>query len=163
MNNCILTAEIVTEPELRYTPNDNVPVAEMHVQFPGARDGEAPYQVKVVAWRDRATEMQQSYHKGDLVLIQGRLSMNTIDRQEGFKEKRAELIAQQILHLGALASGNGFAPAPAPTPVVVSAPQPQPTVAAPAPAPAPVYAPPAPMPATPAEAEDPLDEDDIPF
>jgi single-stranded DNA-binding protein len=56
------------------------------------------------------------------VVIEGRLSMNTIDRPEGFKEKRAELTASRIYKLGAdtdfeqhfSVSSTGFdTPAPA--------------------------------------------------
>jgi len=35
------------------------------------------------------------YHQGDRI-IEGRLSMNTVERPEGFKEKRAELTVQRI-------------------------------------------------------------------
>ncbi|MFM6220091.1 MAG: single-stranded DNA-binding protein, partial [Dolichospermum sp.] len=39
-------------------------------------------------------------HQGDRVIIEGRLGMNTIDRPEGFKEKRAELTVQKIHAIG---------------------------------------------------------------
>lgn len=102
MNICILMAEIIKEPELRYTP-DNVPLAEMLVEFsvPGMRDDEKAPTLKVVGWRNLATEIKEQYHQGDRVIIEGRLSMSSIDRPEGFKEKRAELTASRIHKLGA--------------------------------------------------------------
>lgn len=99
MNNCILMAEIVEEPQLRYTP-DQTALAEMLVQFPGLRAEDAPATLKVVGWGNLAQQIQQQYHQGDRVIIEGRLSMNTIDRPEGFKEKRAELTVQRIHSLG---------------------------------------------------------------
>ncbi len=101
MNSCILMAEIIQSPELRYTSDSQTPIAEMMVQFPGLRPDDPPSKVKVVGWGNLAQEIQEKYHQGDRVVIEGRLSMNTIDRPEGFKEKRAELTAQRIHSLGA--------------------------------------------------------------
>ena len=42
MNNCMLMAEIVQPPQLRYTSDNQTPVAEFVVQFPGLREGDAP-------------------------------------------------------------------------------------------------------------------------
>ncbi|MGH8001397.1 MAG: single-stranded DNA-binding protein, partial [Brasilonema sp.] len=99
MNSCILLAEIVQEPQLRFTA-DNLEVTEMLVQFPGLREGEPPATLKVVGWGNMAKEIQLNYHQGDRVLLEGRLGMNTIERPEGFKEKRAELTVQKIHSLG---------------------------------------------------------------
>ncbi|QSJ16000.1 single-stranded DNA-binding protein [Nostoc sp. UHCC 0702] len=99
MNSCVLMAEIVQEPQLRYTA-DNLAVTEMLVQFPNSqKPEEQPATLKVVGWGNLATEIQQNYHQGDRVILVGRLGMHTVERQEGFKEKRAELTVQQIQSL----------------------------------------------------------------
>lgn len=106
MNSFILLADIVQSPQLRYTSDNQTPVAEFIVQFPGLRESDAPSQLKVVGWGNLAQEIQGQYREGDRVLLEGRLSMNTVDRPEGFREKRAEMTLQRIqtLHaLGALA------------------------------------------------------------
>lgn len=100
MNSCILMAEIVEDPQLRYT-SDNLEISEMLVRFPGMRPDDPPATLKVVGWGNMAKEIQQNYHEGDRVLIEGRLGMHTIERREGFKEKRAELTVQRIHALGA--------------------------------------------------------------
>lgn len=99
MNSCILLAEIIQEPQLRFTA-DNLEVTEMLVQFSSPREGEPPGTLKVVGWGNLAKEIQQNYRQGDRVLLEGRLNMNTIERPEGFKEKRAELTVQKIHSLG---------------------------------------------------------------
>lgn len=99
MNSCILMAEIVQEPQLRYTPEQTA-LAEMLVQFPGLRAEDSLATLKVVGWGNLAQEIQQQYRQGDRVIIEGRLSMNTVERPEGFKEKRAELTVQRIHSLG---------------------------------------------------------------
>ncbi len=100
MNSCILMVEIVQDPQLRYTSDNQMAIADMLVQFPGLRAEDPPATLKVVGWGNLATEIQQNYHQGDRAIIEGRLSMNTIDRPEGFKEKRAELTVQKIHPLG---------------------------------------------------------------
>jgi single-stranded DNA-binding protein len=101
MNSCILMAEIVQAPELRYTSDTQTPIAEMFVEFPGLRAEDPPSRLKVVGWGNLAQEIQERFHQGDRVVIEGSLRMNTVERPEGFKEKRAELTAQRIHSLGA--------------------------------------------------------------
>ena len=105
MNSCILMAQVVSEPELRST-QDQTSVSSMLVEFPSTREGEAPGTLQVEGWGNLAEEMKGSYNSGDRIIIEGRLSMNVIER-EGIKEKRAKLVASKIYPLGD--SGNaGF-------------------------------------------------------
>jgi len=122
MNSCILMAQIIQDPELRYTSDNQTPIAQMLVQFPSPRAEDAPITLKVVGWGNFASEIKENYSVGDHVVIEGRLSMNTIDRSEGFKEKRAELTASRIYKLGAdtnfethIATSSTTSDAPAPT------------------------------------------------
>jgi len=114
-------AEIIQEPQLRYTA-DNLAITEMLVQFPNSqRTEDQLVTLKVVGWGNMATEIQQNYHIGDRVLLAGRLGMNTVERQEGFKEKRAELVVQQIQGLGSGLSSSPSVtatPAQSPSPAV---------------------------------------------
>ncbi|OKH52551.1 single-stranded DNA-binding protein [Calothrix sp. HK-06] len=118
MNNFILMAEIISEPQLRHT-QDGLEISEMMVQFPASRQDDPPSMLRVVSWRDLAKEVHQNYHQGDRVLLEGRLGMNTIDRPEGFKEKRAELTLQKIHSLDGSAPMSS-APAVERTPVATS-------------------------------------------
>jgi len=154
MNSCILMAEIINEPQIRYT-SDNQAIAEMLVQFPALPPDQRLSTLKVVGWGNMAEQIQQRYHQGDRVVVEGRLRMSTLDRPEGFREKRAELTAQRIHTLTEEFSGVA-APSAAGTEVMPnesagtydSTPS-----AAPAPA--------APVPAAPAVEEP--NYDDIPF
>lgn len=106
MNSCILMVRIIKEPELRYTADAQLPIAEMMVEFPNIGIENKPAVLKLVAWRDLAQQVSQQYHEGDVIIVEGRLNMNTIDRPEGFKEKRAELIASRIYPAGPEAMGQ---------------------------------------------------------
>jgi single-strand DNA-binding protein len=112
MNSCILMAEIIKNPELRYTADNQLAVSDMFVQFAppmGGRPDDQHPTIEVVGWGNLATEMKENYKQGDKVTIEGRLEMNTIER-DGYKEKRARLVASRIYHM----SATGV-PAPAAT------------------------------------------------
>jgi single-strand DNA-binding protein len=176
MNSFILMAEIVQNPELRYTPDGQTAIAELMVQFPGLRDSDPMEVIKAVGWGNMAQTIQSQYHQGDRVVIEGRLGMNTIERPDGVREKLAEVTIQNIYPLGpdtplaspvagSTASTQATttvppytAPAPRPAAPVV-APPPVTPVATPAYPQPPAYTPPAYNP--PADPEP--NYDDIPF
>lgn len=99
MNSCILMVELVNDPQLRYTADAQIPIAEMQVQFTNVGKDSRQAILKAIAWRDLGQEVSQKYRAGDRLIIEGRLSMNVIERREGFKEKRAELTASKIYGL----------------------------------------------------------------
>ena len=114
MNSCILMAEIIKNPELRYTPDNQMAVADMFVQFApplGNRPDDRHPTIEVVGWGNLATEMKENYKQGDKIAIEGRLEMNTIER-DGYKEKRARLVASRLYHVMAT---DATAPAAPPT------------------------------------------------
>ena len=98
MNSCILMATIVRDPELRST-QDQVSVSSMLVEFPSTREQDPPGTLKVEGWGNLAEEMKKSYNVGDNIIIEGRLSMNLLER-DGYKEKRATLVASRIYPVG---------------------------------------------------------------
>jgi len=96
MNSCVLFAEVIEAPELRYTQENQMAVATMVVQFQGPRSEEPPMSLRVVGWGGLGQKMQAECHVGDRLILEGRLKMDTIDRAEGFKEKRAELVVSRF-------------------------------------------------------------------
>ena len=119
MNSIVLMAEVLTDPELRRTPDNQSSIASFLVQFAGGRAEDAPYRIKVVGWNNLADEMVEKYHKGDQVVVEGRLRLDTVDRGT-YKEKRTELIAQRVHSFGGgSTASNAFpsnaSPAPART------------------------------------------------
>jgi single-strand DNA-binding protein len=99
MNSCILMAQIVSDPELRST-QDNKSVSYMTVEFEGSREGEPPAKMQVEGWGSLAEEIKNTYHTGDRIIIEGRLSMNLFEMPEGYKEKRAKLVASRVYPMG---------------------------------------------------------------
>jgi len=104
MNYCMLMADIVEAPQLRYTSDTQTPVTEFVIQFPGLRSEDASERMKAVGWGNLAQEIQGQYHEGDRVLVEGRIRIDSVERPEGFREKQAEIIVRRIHHLSQLAS-----------------------------------------------------------
>jgi single-strand DNA-binding protein len=94
-------AEIITNPELRYTADNQMAIANTIVQFappPGSRPDDQHPTIEVVGWGNLATEIKENYQQGDRVTIEGRLEMNPFE-QDGVKGKRAKLVANRIYRI----------------------------------------------------------------
>ena len=105
MNSCVLMAQVVRDPELRST-QEGTSIASMMVEFLSNKEGEAPGTLKIDGWGNLAEEMKNSYHVGDSIVIEGRLSMNSYEMPEGYKEKRATLVASRIYRVGGAVPSN---------------------------------------------------------
>ncbi len=168
----MLEVEVLEAPQVRYTQDNQTPVAEMAVQIDGLRPDDPPGQLKVVGWGNLAQDLQNRVQVGQRLVIEGRLRMSTFSRQDGIKEKRAEFTLARLHPLtpGAALPAPQMQPHSAPPSAAPrsggSAPPPR---RAPAPAPArPVSTPP-----DEAEAAAPVwdtsplvplgDDDEIPF
>lgn len=100
MNQCILMAEVLDAPRLRYTQDNQTAVAEMLVQFEGIKPEDPATRLKVVGWGNLAQEVQDRCKVGDRLILEGRLRMSTIER-DGYKEKVAELTLARLHNMGA--------------------------------------------------------------
>ena len=124
MNHCVLEVEVMQAPTLRYTQDNQTPVAEMAVQFDGLRPDDPAGQLKVVGWGSLAQDLQNRVQVGQRLMVEGRLRMNTVSRQDGVKEKRAEFTLSRLHPLGG-GVARPATPAPsAPAPVRAAAPAP---------------------------------------
>ena len=127
MNHCLLEVEVLEAPQVRYTQDNQTPVAEMAVQFDGLRPDDPAGQLKVVGWGSLAQDLQNRVQVGQRLMVEGRLRMNTVSRQDGTKEKRAEFTLSRLHPLGGSGGGGSAAPraaAAAPAAVPASAPAP---------------------------------------
>ncbi|MBE9223524.1 single-stranded DNA-binding protein [Cyanobacterium stanieri LEGE 03274] len=105
MNSCVLTATIVRSPQLRYTQESQLAISEMMVEFESISPNNPPSTLKVIAWGNLATDIEQNYKEGDEVILSGRLKMDLVERQ-GYKEKIAELTVSQIQKVGSQSPRN---------------------------------------------------------
>lgn len=110
MNHCLLEVEVIQAPTIRYTQDNQTPIAEMDVRFDGLRPDDAPGQMKVVGWGNLAQELPNRVQVGQRLVVEGRLRMNTVPRQDGTKEKRAEFTLSRLHPLSGPVSGPGSGP-----------------------------------------------------
>ena len=115
MNHCVLEVEVIDAPTVRYTQDNQTPIGEMTVRFDALRDGDPPGELKVVGWGNLASELQNKVQVGQRLMLEGRLRMNTVPRQDGMKEKRAEFTLARMHPVGgAAAPSNPTSKAAAP-------------------------------------------------
>ena len=88
MNHCVLEVQVKKAPTIRYTQDNKTPIAEMEVSFKGLRPYDLPGELKVVGWGNMAQELQNQVQAGQKLVLEGRLRMNTVPRQDGTKEKK---------------------------------------------------------------------------
>ena len=124
MNHCLLEVEVLEAAQIRYTQDNQTPIAEMTVRFDGLRPDDPPAQIRVVGWGSLAQDLQNRVQVGQRLLLEGRLRMNNVSRADGVKEKRAEFTLSRLHPIAAPATasippaaamGAGAAPA-SPTP-----------------------------------------------
>ena len=96
MNHCLIQSVIKTNPQMRYTKDNQTPIAEMIVEIKGLRNDDPVNDLKVLGWGNIAQEMVDQLKEGDSVVLEGRLRMNSVTRKDGTKEKQAELTASRI-------------------------------------------------------------------
>ena len=104
MNHCVLEVEVIDAPTVRYTQDNQTPIGEMTVRFDALRDGDPPGELKVVGWGNLAQELQNKVQVGQRLMLEGRLRMNTVPRQDGMKEKKAEFTLARMHPIGAAAT-----------------------------------------------------------
>lgn len=153
INHITLMGNVVRGPEFRMTPN-GVPTATLSLAVvrPPRQDGgpEITDYVRCVIWRALAEKVNETVSKGDLVVVEGRLTTRSYETQDGQRRKTIEVEASAVdpVRGGGAAKGAGTgaresspaddygppdddfsdfeAPAPAP------APRPRPTATKPA-------------------------------
>ena len=96
MNHCLIQAVISSAPQMRYTKENQTPIAEMIVNFKGLRSEDPTRELKIIGWGNIAQGMVDELKEGQNIVIEGRLKMNTVTRKDGTKEKQPELTASKI-------------------------------------------------------------------
>ena len=103
MNHCLLEAEVMEAPQIRYTQDNQTPIAEMTVQIEGLRPDDPPSSLKVVGWGNLAQDLQNRVRAGQRLVLEGRMRINSVARADGVREKKAELTLSRLHPL----SGDG--------------------------------------------------------
>ncbi|MGQ9576281.1 MAG: single-stranded DNA-binding protein [Thermoguttaceae bacterium] len=104
-NRVILLGRLTRDPEIRYTPN-GTPVSDVRLAInertknaDGEWVDEALF-VDVTLWSRTAEVASEYLSKGSLVLIEGRLKLDTWEQSDGQKQSKMRVVCHRMQMLG---------------------------------------------------------------
>ena len=96
MNKVIIMGNLTRDPELRKTQNDvSVCPFTLAVNRHYGQNQETDF-IDCVAWNAKAEIVSRYFHKGDKMLLEGRLSFRDWTDKDGNKRRTAEVISENI-------------------------------------------------------------------
>ena len=100
MNKVILMGRLTRDPEVRYTQNTNLTVANFAIavnrRFKREGDTETADFFNVVAWNKTGEFVGKYFKKGQQVLVSGRLQNRNWTDQQGVKHYATDVIAEEV-------------------------------------------------------------------
>ena len=101
LNKAILMGRLTRDPELRYTPNGNVPVVTFTVaidrRYSGGNGGERQTDfINVVAWRKQAEFVSQWFNKGSMIIVTGSIQSRRWQDKNGNNRTSIEVVADEV-------------------------------------------------------------------
>lgn len=131
LNKVMIIGRLTKDPEVKTTPNgSNVVSFSVATGFTWTdQQGQKKEQTEfhnVVAWRKLADIIGQYLKKGSQVYLEGRLQTRSWEGQDGKKNYRTEIVADNMIMLGrpGQSSGQGPMPAASASPAPASTPEP---------------------------------------
>ena len=98
-----ITGNLTADPELRFTPSGAAMTRFTVASTPRLFDQQAgqwrdgdPLFMSCTAWRDMAENIAESLHKGDRVVVTGRLRLSKWETPEGEKRQQHQLDVEEI-------------------------------------------------------------------
>jgi single-strand DNA-binding protein len=95
-NHCVFVGRVGKDPQLNQT-NEGVSYCRFRLAVEQGKD--EPLWLSVVAWRSLATQMEKYVKKGSLVLVSGRLSVDTYTDKQNQKQTGVEIVALDVRFL----------------------------------------------------------------
>ena len=95
-NHCVFVGRVGIDPLLRET-NEGVSYCRFRLAVDQSKGG--PLWLSVVAWRSLATQVEKYVTKGSLVLVAGRLSVDTYTDRQNQKQTDVEIVALNVRFL----------------------------------------------------------------
>ena len=115
LNKAILIGNLGRDPELRYTPsgvavaNFNIATSETWTNKEGEKETRTEWH-RIVAFGRLGEICGEYLAKGRQVYIEGRIQTRDWEDQNGVKRYTTEIVAAQMIMLGARESGGTFKP-----------------------------------------------------
>ena len=96
-NTVTVVGNVTQDPELRFTPN-GAAVTNFSVAWnrKGQNDEDVVSFFDVTCWSGLAENVAESIHKGDRVVVYGRLDQRSWENQEGERRSKVEIVADDV-------------------------------------------------------------------
>lgn len=102
MNSITLQGTIISQPELRYTSEEQIPISTSLLEYLQVGQGgeDTPVRVKLQGWGKNNSEALQSTQVGQEVILTGHIRLNTVEFEDGYKQKLAEINLSNLVVVG---------------------------------------------------------------
>lgn len=94
MNQVTLFGRMTADPELKYTTSGKA-VVSFTLAVNGIKEDDTQF-INVVAWDKQAEYLAQYQHKGNRLLVSGRLQVRKYEAQDGSKRYVTEVVANTV-------------------------------------------------------------------
>lgn len=99
MNKTILLGRLTKDPEIKYTNNGKCVAQFVLAVNRSTKNSQGNYEadfIPVVAWNATAEAVGNYVHKGQRLLVEGRLQIRSYDAKDGSKRYVTEVIADRV-------------------------------------------------------------------
>jgi single-strand DNA-binding protein len=123
-NNCTFVGRLTRDPEVKYTTSSGIAVCNftLAVDRPflnAEKKREADF-IRITVWRKLAENCANHLGKGRLVLVNGRLQIDSYTDKEGVKRQSANIVANEVRFLDWSKDKKSDKKAPSETPDISS-------------------------------------------
>jgi single-strand DNA-binding protein len=99
----VISGTVTSDPEKRFTPNNiavtNFNLSVENVSGSNRQGANEPFTVQVTCWRNLAEAVTEQLHRGEHVLVEGKLILNNVQGPDGVQKKVFEVEAGAIERL----------------------------------------------------------------
>lgn len=99
LNSVCLQGRLTKEPEVKHTSNQT-PLANFTIAcerpFKDDKGNKVSDFINIVAWRNTATFVGSYFHKGDMIIVHGRIQSRSYDGSDGKRVYVTEIIADEV-------------------------------------------------------------------
>jgi len=117
MNKAMIMGRLTKEPELRYAQGSNLEICNFTLavnrKFTKASDETKADFIPVVTFGKTAVFCSQYFQKGKQVAVSGRIQVSSWDGQDGKRQYKTEIVAEDVYFADSKSSGDNMNSRPA--------------------------------------------------
>ena len=99
LNKVIIMGRLTSDPELRYTPNQvavtNFTVAVERNITKAGTEKKTDF-IECTAWRQQAEFVQKYFHKGQMIVVEGAIQVETYQAHDGANRKKVTVVTEKV-------------------------------------------------------------------